>query len=325
MHELTLHSCQSHELRSSLAGHVARALSVFCVDEVIVFDDGHAASSRHHHRGHATEANPDDYTGSTDPDHFLTHLLSYLETPPHLRRHLFPLHPNLRTAGTLPSLDLPHHLRAEEWCPYREGVTIESGVGNKKQKSSSEDDTKTTLVEAGLRIPVTVDAQIPPHTRVTLKFAAEAEAASRESSQSIIRAEAVNPAEPREEGGFFWGYNVRRADSLSAVFTECPFDGGYDMSIGTSERGISLESLYAGAYLEKRPKFKHLLIVFGGVAGLEVAVKNDTELQKLGVKEAKNVFDNWVDVCPGQGSRTIRTEEAVWIGLMGLRRLVMQN
>lgn len=71
--------------------------------------------------------------------------------------------------------------------------------------------------------------------------------------------------------------------------------------------------------------FKHLLIVFGGVAGLEVAVKNDGELQKLGVVEAKDVFDRWVDVCPGQGSRTIRTEEAVWIGLMGLRRLVVKN
>lgn len=204
-------------------------------------------------------------------------------------------------------------------------MTIESGAGNQKQKSLQEDNSETTLVEAGLRIPVTVDAQIPPHTRVTLKLSPEAEAASRDSSQSVIRAEAVNPAEPREEGGFFWGYNVRRADSLSAVFTECSFDGGYDMSIGTSERGISLESLYAGADLGMRPTFKHLLIVFGGVAGLEVAVKNDAELQNLGVKDAKNVFDKWVDVCPGQGSRTIRTEEAVWIGLMGLRRLVMQN
>jgi predicted SPOUT superfamily RNA methylase MTH1 len=54
-------------------------------------------------------------------------------------------------------------------------------------------------------------------------------------------------------------------------------------------------------------------------------VKNDAELQKLGVVEAKDVFDRWVNVCPGQGSRTIRTEEAVWIGLMGLRRVVVNN
>jgi len=48
-------------------------------------------------------------------------------------------------------------------------------------------------------------------------------------------------------------------------------------------------------------------------------------LQNLGVVVAKVVFDRWVNVCPGQGSRTIRTEEAVWIGLTGLRKLVVNN
>jgi predicted SPOUT superfamily RNA methylase MTH1 len=143
-----------------------------------------------------------------------------------------------------------------------------------------------------------------------------------------IRAEAVNPDEPREESGYYWGYNVRRADSLSAVFEECTYDGGYDITIGTSERGIDLQSLYtstSGGGEAAVGRFKHLLVVFGGVAGLEVALKNDSRLQGLGVKDAKDVFDRWVNVCPGQGSRTIRTEEALWIGLMGLRRLVTAN
>src|ERR1700736_5521249 len=100
-----------------MAGHIARALSVFCIDEVVVFSDGSTHAPKH-------QPEPNDgYPGTSDPDHFLSHLLSYLETPPHLRKLLFPLHPNLRTAGTLPSLDLPHHLRADEWCSHREGVT----------------------------------------------------------------------------------------------------------------------------------------------------------------------------------------------------------
>jgi len=73
------------------------------------------------------------------------------------------------------------------------------------------------------------------------------------------------------------------------------------------------------------PNFKHLLIVFGGVAGLEVAVRADEELMGMGVTEPEGLFDYWVDLCPGQGSRTIRTEEAVWIGLMGLRGVVVGN
>lgn len=182
-----------------------------------------------------------------------------------------------------------------------------------------------TFVEAGLRIPVTVEEQIPENTRVTLKFRPDSEAASKYTTKTTILADPVSPDEPREESGYYWGYSVRRAGSLSEVFTECTYDGGYDITIGTSERGVSLEELYSEDPEQKVGQFKHLLVVFGGVAGLEVAVKNDDELQKLGVLEAKEVFDRWVNVCPGQGSRTIRTEEAVWIGLMGLRRIVVTN
>ncbi|KAH6671773.1 putative RNA methyltransferase [Halenospora varia] len=313
-------NAQSHDLRTSLAGQIARALSVFCVDEVVVFGDGNAQpnpAKRHHNRahshGHQADASQDDYTGTSDPDHFLIHLLSYLETPPHLRKHLFPLHPNLRTAGTLPSLDLPHHLRSEEWCLYREGVTLPGA------------DEHGTFVEAGLRIPVTVEEQIPENTRVTLKFLPGAEEAAKDTKSEIIKAEPVSPDEPREESGYFWGFTVRKAACLSDVFTECTYEGGYDITIGTSERGVDVETLYSGTEDQKVGNFKHLLVVLGGVAGLEVAVKNDPELQKLGVVEAKDVFDRWVDVCPGQGSRTIRTEEAIWMGLMGMRRLVVKN
>lgn len=300
-----------------MAGQIARALSVFCIDEVIVFSDGNAHPAKHQPNRTQSQSNQpgsgDGYTGTSDPDHFLQHLLSYLETPPHLRKLLFPLHPNLRTAGTLPSLDLPHHLKPDEWCTYREGVTLPGA------------DEHGTFVEAGLRIPVTVPGvQIPASARVTLKFTPEAEAAARDAAAEVILAEAVAPDEPREEGGYYWGYKVRRATCLSDVFTECGFDGGYDVTIGTSERGQDVETVY-GEDEQGVGKFKHLLIAFGGVAGLEVAVKNDGELKKLGVTEAKDVFDRWINVCPGQGSRTIRTEEAVWIGLMGLRRLVVNN
>jgi methyltransferase len=186
-------------------------------------------------------------------------------------------------------------------------------------------DEHGTFVEAGLRIPVTVEEQIPENTRVTLKFRPGAEDANKDATNEVILADPVSPDEPREESGYYWGFNVRKAGSLSDVFTECAYEGGYDITIGTSERGGPLESIYSEGERRIPEKFKHLLIVLGGVAGLEVAVKNDEELQKLGVVEAKDVFDKWINICPGQGSRTIRTEEAVWISLMGLRRLVVNN
>jgi predicted SPOUT superfamily RNA methylase MTH1 len=109
---------------------------------------------------------------------------------------------------------------------------------------------------------------------------------------------------------------------LSTVFTECPFDGGYSVSVGTSERGVPLTDLN-GLWVDHANA--HVLLVFGGVAGLETAAKNDAELQSTGITPSTvgNLFDYWVNVCPGQGSRTIRTEEAVWLGLMGVK-IVMQ-
>ena len=262
------------------------------------------------------------------------HLLSYLETPPHLRKHLFPMHPNLRTAGSLPSLDMPHHLRAYEWCQYREGVTIEAtmqqtsnggthgeerGKKGKRRKASLDSSSATTLVDAGFSQKITVPGNIPPNTRLTLKFPTAAAPADLQSFEAV--AEAVAPSTPREEAGYYWGYTVRSASSLSTIFTESPYDGGYDVTIGTSERGSPLGSLTSSP--SAVPEFRHMLVVFGGVAGLEVATKSDGELAAMGVSKPEELFDWWVNLVEGQGSRTIRTEEAVWLGLMGLRELVI--
>ncbi|OQO00712.1 hypothetical protein B0A48_13203 [Cryoendolithus antarcticus] len=271
------------EQKTALCGQIARAAAVFEVDEIVVFDDGQAPKK-------PPEANG--YTAYADPNFFLYHVLSYLETPPHLRKALFPMHPDLRTAGALPSLDMPHHLRSEEWCVYREGVA----VGTDRSSSGV-----TSTVDCGLAQYVTVPVELEAGTRVTVKLE---EQLQYDSAKELLGT-AVSPDLPREEGGYYWGYSVRQASSLGAVFTECAYDGGYNISIGTSERG--------------QP---HLLVVFGGVAGLEKALSADSELLQAGVTEVKDVFDRWINLVVGQGSRTIRTEEAVWIGLTGLRSLV---
>ncbi len=36
------------------------------------------------------------------------------------------MHRDLRLAGQLPPLDAPHHMRADEWRPFREGVVVAS-------------------------------------------------------------------------------------------------------------------------------------------------------------------------------------------------------
>ena len=170
-----------------------------------------------------------------------------------------------------------------------------------------------TEVDVGLTDTYLVrNVQIPQKTRVTVRL-----------TQETKEAVAVSPAAPREQNGYYWGYSVRRCSTLSDVFTECPFDGGYDLSVGMSERGEALE----GMMRRDMPKYQHMLVVLGGVAGLETAARNDAELAQRGIKgsSVNELFDYWVNLLPGQGSRTIRTEEAVWCGLMGLQGVIRQN
>ena len=294
-------SALTHDQKTALAGQIARACAVFCVDEVVIFDDGQAE---------ARPAEQDGYTAFADPNFFLYHLLSYLETPPHLRKRLFPMHSDLRTAGSLPSLDMPHHLRSDEDCPYREGIITQTEVNR--------GEIHGVKADCGLPRLIFVPLDLEENTRVTIKLDIP-----REDDEQTVEGQAVSPDAPREEAGYYWGYSVRQASSLSNVFTECPFDGGYDVSIGTSERGSAVSPLLdreSDSWVE--PIWNHLLVVFGGLAGLEAALTADQGLKTAGVKKVETVFDHWVNLVPGQGSRTVRTEEAVWIGLTALRPLI---
>ena len=90
---------------------------MFCIDEIVIYDDSPLDSR-------PAAVDEDAYTGDTDPAHFLEHLITYLETPPFMRRTLFPLHPNLKSQGLLPNMDMPHHPYKDEAMPYREGMTM---------------------------------------------------------------------------------------------------------------------------------------------------------------------------------------------------------
>lgn len=56
--------------------------------------------------------------------------------------------------------------------------------------------------------------------------------------------------------------------------------------------------------------------MFGGLAGIEAALEADDVLT---VDDPALLFDYYLNTCPDQGSRTIRTEEAILITLAELR------
>ncbi|KAI5650570.1 hypothetical protein M9H77_36575 [Catharanthus roseus] len=281
-----IHNAQSLELATRLAGQIARAATIFRVDEVIVFDN--KSTFVDESSVLMDESNSDEYESGAA---FLIRILRYLETPQYLRKSLFPKHNSLRFVGLLPPLDAPHHLRKHEWAPYREGVSLKDQVP----------DSGGTFVDVGLNKHVVVDQVIEPGRRVTVAMG------TNRNLDTGLTYQVVPSSRPRDEAGMYWGYKVRYASNISSVFTCCPHVGGYDYLIGTSEHGAIVRSSELSL-----PSFRHLLIAFGGLAGLEECIEEDNELKGKNVRE---VFDLYLNTCPHQGSRTIRTEEAIFISM----------
>lgn len=279
-----LDNAQSYELRTYLAGQIARAAVVFNINEIIIFDEN----------GNGDSVVEGDFNGirkKGEANVQLGRILQYLECPQYLRKFLFPKHQDLQYAGLLNPLDCPHHMRADEESLYREGLVL-----NKPIKAG-----RGSLVNIGLKKEVEVDKIVPHGMRVTVKL--------KNLGTEKLKGKIVSYSSPWKEDGIYWGYTVRLASCLSAVFAECPFDEEYDAIIGTSERGTNIDDF-------QMKKFKHALVVFGGVKGLEASLDADDNLQ---IDDPKYLFAHYLNTCPNQGSRTIRTEEAILITMSALR------
>lgn len=333
-------NAQTRELRTQLVGQIARAAAIYHVDEIIVFDDllSSKMKDNHHryggrnrnHRDNNSKRSSDNHDGvqdkeapkegedkddnaqqqryqPSDPHTFMARVLQYLDCPQYLRRAFFPMHGDLQFAGLLPPIDAPHHVRAGEKSKYREGVVLD-----KKGQGAN----AGSLVNCGIRSrPVEIDRVLAPGIRCTVQLDTKAY-----DSSGKIKGTVVSPTTPREDDGTYWGYTTRLATSIKAVFDECPYEGGYDVKVGTSERGdVTVDDKKFGF-----PQFKHLLVVFGGVAGIEECIDAD-ESMTLSGKDARKLFDLWVNTCPYQGSRTIRTEEAVLLTLARFRPHVVSS
>jgi len=312
-----LENAQSAELRSYLAGQVARACVIFNVDEIVVFDD----------KGTTTKATEQEVVNgviSTNESSLaqMARILQYLECPQYMRKQLFPQHKDLQYAGLLNPLDSPHHVRADEEVEFREGVVTDKPVA----------EGKGSWVHVGLQNPVQIDKRLVAGTRVTVQMTRP-----ETDLQKKAKGKAVGPSFPRTSRGLYWGYLVRQCESLGAIFKGCPFKGGYDLTIGTSEKGLLIDEISPEELIKtdtnstpsanstpssttsSPTKPKHLLVVFGGVRGLEFALEND---QELDVEDASLLFNHYLNTCPDQGSRTIRTEEAILVSLAALRPLI---
>lgn len=273
-------NAQSKELRTYLIGQLARTIGIFKISEVIIFHDKLKENS-------------------TDYLNFFVKNIQYLETPQYLRKTLFPMSEDLINSGLMNPLDASHHLRIDEWCPYREGCVLNRPVSG-----------DYSWVNIGLRKDCKINRKLPEKTRVTVKLNEK----SFKDKCKFYTGTAVSLREPFEKAGIYWGYVVRVCEKWDEIFNDSIYGEKYDFIIGTSDKGEN----YQKANFTKKKDFKHCLIVFGGIQGIEGMLEDD-EHNVNNRKNVRDLFDLYLNTCMGQGLRTIRTEEAIMISLAVLR------
>jgi predicted SPOUT superfamily RNA methylase MTH1 len=113
---ISIRSAQSRNLVTVMAAQVARAYAIFRIDVIVVYNNGQSQKGAHPRK----LFEGDGYTGDFGLDHFLYRVLSFLEIPPYLRKTFFPMHPDLGTAGAMPST-------------FRTICVLTSGVGTARE------------------------------------------------------------------------------------------------------------------------------------------------------------------------------------------------
>ena len=162
---------------------------------------------------------------------------------------------------------------------------------------------KGSYVNVGVQREIQVDRLLEPGVRVTVELDEARE------GQKKLHGKIVSPRTPRQDYSIYWGYSVRLAKTFGEVFSGNPFGGKYDLTVGTSENGRNVDDVLI-------EPFQHSLIVFGGLQGLEAILESD---ETLTAADTDELFDIYINTCPNQGSRTIRTEEALFITLAALQ------
>lgn len=199
-------------------------------------------------------------------------------------------------------LDAPHHLRFSEWNDYREGCVIRRPVK----------DSKGSWVNIGLaKQDCQVDLQLQEGTRVTVKLTEK----DFNWGARYYTGAVVGQNEPYELTGKYWGYQVRVAHSVEEVFSESPHEGGYDLKVGDSPQNGDILDFVD---FQKYEGFKHGLVFFGGLTGIEGLVEDLEGNENLKASETRSLFHEYVNASPEIGSRSLRTEEALLMSMGAL-------
>lgn len=204
-------------------------------------------------------------------------LLQYMETPQYLRKRLFPYMKELRYAGLLPPLRTPHHPLEEERNErgdIREAAVIDSKKGESR-------------LDLGLPMEGVLKEELEEKTRITVKIEGKID----EDRVLVRRVD-------KKDIDDYWGFEINRVNSLAQGIGKAKV--GYNL--GTSRYGQNWNEVVETV---KEDTKKNIVLVFGGPnQGL-------FEICKKQGDDPNSLFDVIVNTIPNQGTKTVRTEEAL--------------
>jgi methyltransferase len=215
------------------------------------------------------------YSDNSDKEEvkFISDVLTYMNTPQYLRKRVFPITRELRNVGILPPLRTPHHPTGElSEGDYRQGLTL------KRTK-------KGTIVDIGTDRNALCKEKLSVNKVMSFKVV--------KLGKEIV----IDPDVP----DFYWGYKVLSTNKnlYESIRTLKP---GPDLVIGTSRYATPITSVLEEVK-DKLKGSKHTAILFGGpYSGLDELISGQDE---------KEIIDLEVNTVPSQGTKTVRTEEAV--------------
>ncbi|MEX0911507.1 MAG: putative RNA uridine N3 methyltransferase [Nitrosopumilaceae archaeon] len=244
---------------------IARACAIFRIQTIYIYHES---------------------SGSEQDRSLLRIILKYLETPQYLRRGLFQKISELRFAGSLSPLKIPHHSYTSDSRKIKAGDIREGMIIFAKGKK---------YVDVGLDRPVQYFGEDKVGRRVSMQFKTDF---PELSAKQISRNEIMQ----------YWGYEIRESANLRTLLT----NWGSDIIL-TSKKGKTIHKMQK--YFDKISD-NQLLVVFGSPErGLhEILGKAINEIPR---SQILNFF-------PEQATETVRLEEAI-LGTLAILNVFTRN
>ena len=247
--------------KSYKISQISRSCSIFRVNNIIIYHDWSVKAEKIDKK-------------------ILKTILEYLDTPPYLRKKIYPKMWILKYTGILPPIKSPHHKALIDIKDITDNE-IRFGIVVKQNDS--------LYVDVGLAEPIRYNGnQIGKKVLVKI------------STKGTLFAEDIS----KDEIDGYWGYDVQFADSLSTLIENTKYQ-----VLLTSVEGAQFTK-HAVDFMRRVKISKNLLIVFGGP---KFGLRRILESESKRIPE-KDYFFN---MFPKQGTQTVRLEEAI-IGTLSI-------